>query len=31
MKTGTMKSATATIKTKGAWSWPESTQKPFTQ
>jgi len=31
MKTGTMKSATITAKTKGAWSWQESTRIPFTQ
>jgi len=30
-KNGTLKSATTTTKTKGARSWPESTQKPFTQ
>jgi len=26
-----MKSATITIKTKGAQSWQETTRKPFTQ
>jgi len=31
MKACAMKSATSTTKMKGAWSWPESTRKPFTQ
>jgi len=31
MKTGAMKSAIATTKTKGAQSWPERTWKPFTK
>jgi len=31
MKTGTMKSATTTTKTKGARLWQESMWKPFTQ
>jgi len=31
MKTGTLKSATAIAKTKGARPWPESTRKPLTQ
>jgi len=29
-KTGTMKRATTTTKTKGARLWPELTRKPFT-
>jgi len=31
MKTGTMKSATTTIKTKDARLWQESTRKPLTE
>jgi len=30
-KNGTMKSASTTIKMKGARSWPESKKKTFTQ